>query len=135
MINLKLTDELSLLKKTIVGILKWSDWACQTLVFPKLIISARFVEHELKGIVLLEKEKLVTIATTLQKQPTTHKCLKSKLPMQNKPTEKKDWQNCCHRNFQLPSSTLIISWVLYPNPNLVFSRHLSHSSSQSIHFF
>jgi hypothetical protein len=24
---------------------------------------------------------------------------------------------------------------LYPNPNLVFSRHLSHSSSQSIHFF
>jgi len=40
--------------------------------------------------VLLEKEKLATIATTLQKQPTTHKCFKSKLPTQNKATEKKD---------------------------------------------
>jgi hypothetical protein len=40
--------------------------------------------------VLLEKEKLATIATTLQKQPATHKCLNSKLPTQkNQPTEKK----------------------------------------------
>jgi hypothetical protein len=45
-----------------------------------LIISTRFAEDELKGIVLLEKEKLATIATTLQKQPTTHKCFKSKMP-------------------------------------------------------
>jgi hypothetical protein len=37
-------------------------------IFSKLkFISARFAEHELKGMVLLEKEKLATIATTLQK--------------------------------------------------------------------